>query len=178
MELGADEALMERVQAGEEEAFKLLYNRYRLPLYGYIRRMVSRGELADEIFQDSFLNVYRAREGWLAHHGSFRSWLYRIATNLIRDRARSQGRRPEFSSEDLDIFGAASGERVDPTSRMGLERALATLPENLRDAFWLGAVDGLDHREVAMALSITPDNARARISRARQHLRTALQEPQ
>lgn len=171
MEPGADEALMERVQAGDEEAFALLYRRYRTPLYGYLRRMVPRGELADEILQDSFLNAYRARDDWRTHRGSFRSWLYRIATNLVRDRARGAGRRPEAGVEDVGTFG---GGGADPLSRLSLERALDGLPEPLREAFWLGAVDGLDHREVALALSISPDNARARISRARQHLRAAL----
>lgn len=160
---------MDLVQAGEKEAFAVLFSRYRVPLYGYIRRMVSRSELADELFQDTFLNVHRARDTWSSAHGSFRSWLYRIATNAIRDRARMQGRRPEV----LEEHERARAE--DPLGKVALERALASLPDNLRDAFLLGAIAGFDHNEIALSLSITPDNARARLSRARSHLRERLE---
>ena len=162
---------MERVQAGEEEAFAALFSRYRLSLYGYIRRMVQRGEVADELFQDSFLNVHRFRASWKPGQSSFRAWLFRIATNLIRDKGRSQQRRPEFL---LDSPTAAVPFE-DPLSKMALERALSQLPENLRDAFLLGALEGLDHHELALALSIEPDNARARLSRARSRLRELLE---
>jgi RNA polymerase sigma-70 factor (ECF subfamily) len=57
---------------------------------------------------------------------------------------------------------------------MDLEAAIGSLPENLREAFLLGAVEGFDHREVAAQLEISPDNARARISRARARLREIL----
>lgn len=162
---------MERVQAGDASAFAELFSRYRIPLYGYIRRMVHRGEVADELFQDSFLNVHRFRQSWQREQGSFRAWLFRIATNLIRDRGRSQQRRPEVSFE-VPQTAIAPG---DPLSKVALERALAGLPENLRDAFLLGALHGLDHNELAMALSIAPDNARARLSRARSRLRELLE---
>jgi RNA polymerase sigma-70 factor (ECF subfamily) len=161
---------MDRVQAGDPEAFGILFGRYRVSLYGYLRRMVYRGELADELFQDTFLNVHRARSTWSSHHGSFRSWLYRIATNLVRDRARSQVRRPEILSDELE-----RGHRSDPADRLALERALGRLPDHLRDAFLLGAVDGFDHHEMAVALSVSPENARARLSRARSLLREMLE---
>ena len=59
-------------------------------------------------------------------------------------------------------------------ARLHLEKVVAELPDALRDAFLLGVVEGFDHHEVAAALEITPDNARARISRARRLLRAAL----
>ena len=61
-----------------------------------------------------------------------------------------------------------------PDTRIHLEAAIAGLPETLRDAFLLGVVEGFDHREVADQLGISPDNARARISRARAWLRKRL----
>ncbi|HNC98785.1 MAG TPA: sigma-70 family RNA polymerase sigma factor [Myxococcota bacterium] len=166
-----DESLMEQVQAGEEAAFAELFSRYRLPLYGYIRRMVHRGEVADELFQDSFLNVHRFRSSWKPGQSSFRAWLFRIATNLIRDKGRALQRRPELLSDSLQV----TVPHGDPLSKMALERALSQLPDNLRDAFLLGALEGLDHHELALALSIEPDNARARLSRARSRLRELLE---
>lgn len=167
----SDEDLMELVQAGDASAFAVLFDRHRAPIYGYVLRMVRRPELADEIFQDTFLSVHRARQTWSRAGGTFRAWLYRIATNAVRDRARRAARRPEVLSDDWEL-----SHREWPADRIALERALGELPDNLRDAFVLGAVHGLDHQELAQALSITPDNARARLSRARLRLRELLGE--
>ncbi|MFZ5478397.1 MAG: RNA polymerase sigma factor [Myxococcota bacterium] len=160
---------MELVRRGDAAAYTTLFDRYRAPVYGYVLRMVRRREVADEVFQDTFLAVHRARASYASGEGSFRSWLYRIATNAARDRARRTARRPEVY-EEVEV-----PVREAPGDRLMLERALAELPENLREAFLLGAAFGMDHNEVAAALDITPDNARARLSRARARLREILQ---
>lgn len=161
---------MDSVQQGSADAFATLFARHRAPLYGYLLRMTRRPEVADELFQDAFLSVHRARATWSSADGTFRSWLYRIATNALRDGNRRAARRPEVLGEELEIAG-----RDAPAERLGLERALGELPDNLRDAFLLGAVQGFDHNEIAAALDITPDNARARVSRARTRLRELLE---
>lgn len=161
---------MRAVQAGKRAAYTTLFMRYQAAIYGYALRMTRRKELAEEVFQDTFLSVHRARGSFDPRMGSFRSWLYRIATNTLRDRARSAARRPEVEVAEWD--GASQSP---PESKLMLERALAALPEPLRDAFLLGVVGGLDHNEIATALGITPDNARARLSRARLKLRETLE---
>lgn len=163
---------MDAVRDGSEAAYLTLFQRHRASLYGYALRMTRQPETADDVFQETFLRVHRSRGTWSAHQGSFRSWLFRICTNTIRDRARASARRPE-------VLGDAWEPHIHPghTDRLTLERALAQLPENLRDAFLLTAVHGMDHNEVAEALSISPDNARARVSRARAKLREILGEP-
>lgn len=164
---------MDAVTTGDALAYTTLFERYRGPLYGYILRMVRRTELADEMFQDAFLNVHRARATWSSHQASFRAWLYRIATNVIRDRARSAVRRPEVYGVEWE-----PSEHNYPAEKIALERALGQIPDNHRDAFVLSAVQGLDHNEIALALSISPENARARISRARTRLRELLDPPE
>lgn len=160
---------MDAVRDGSETAYTTLFQRHKGPLYGYLLRMSRHAELADDLFQESFLRVHRARATWSHHEGTFRSWLYRIATNVMRDRARSQVRKPE-------VFGLEwePSHTEQPTNRIALERALANLPDNLRDAFLLTANLGMDHNEVASALEISPDNARARVARARAKLRELL----
>lgn len=166
----SDEALMDRVQEGNADAFATLFARHRAPLYGYLLRMTRRREVADEVFQEAFLSVHRARATWSNAEGTFRSWLYRIATNALRDDHRRALRRPEVLGEDLDPV-----TRDAPSDRIALERALAGLPENLRDAFLLASLHGFDHNEIAAVLAISPDNARARVSRARARLRELLE---
>lgn len=167
-----DEELMVRVQHGDAAAFTTLFERHRVPLHGYVLRMTRDPETAADIFQETFLRVHRARATWTSTEASFRSWLYRIATNALRDRHRHAQRRPE-SLVETEPFGVT---RDHPAERMMLERALDALPEPMREAFVLGAVHGLDHHELAAALDCTPDTARARLSRARARLRELLEE--
>lgn len=165
----SDEALMDRVKLGSADAFATLFARHRAPLYGYLLRMTRRPELADEVFQETFLSIHRARATWNRGDASFRAWLYRIATNALRDGHRRAVRRPELLMDVEHAGNDTPGERLD------LERALGALPDNLRDAFLLAAVNGLDHNEIATALEISPDNARARVSRARARLREIME---
>ena len=160
---------MDAVRDGSETAYTTLFARHKAPLYGYLVRMSRRPEVADELFQETFLRIHRARSTWSHHDGTFRSWMYRIATNAMRDRARSQARKPETLGESWE-----ASHWPQPADKLLLERALADLPENLRDAFLLAAGLGMDHNEVAAALEITPENARARVSRARAKLRESI----
>ncbi len=162
---------MNQVQQGSAEAFTTLFDRHRAPLYGFILRMTRDPESAADAFQDTFLKVHRARGTWSGEDASFRSWLFRIATNAVRDRARQTERRREtLTAEDVIV-----PSHDHPDERLMLERALAELAEPLREAFLLGVVHGLDHNELGVALAITPDNARARVSRARARLRELLE---
>lgn len=168
----SDEELMDRVQQGDAQAFEALFQRHRGAIYGYALRMVRHPEAAEDVFQDTFLQVHRARATWSSRDGTFRSWVYRIATNRIRDGARRSARRPEVLGEEP--VSPVVSDHVD--DRIYLDRLLGQLPEHLREAFLLGAVQGFDHNELAEVLEITPDNARARVSRARSRLRELMGE--
>lgn len=163
-----DEELMLRVQDGDQTAYRELFERHHARVYGYLLRRMKDQQVADDLFQETFLSVYRARHTWQAGR-SFRPWMFTIASNAVRDHVRRAQRRPETVSEDVV-------QSVSPTTvtRLHLERAIADMPGTLRDAFILGVVEGFDHREVAHQLQISPANARARISRGRAWLRTRL----
>lgn len=161
---------MERVQNGDAAAFRVLFDRYQGRVHSYLLRRTRDREQAAEVYQETFLKVYRARNSWNPER-PFRPWLFGIAANTARDRARRSARRPvEVELHDWQ----EQSTRPDHAERMALESAISALPDTLRDAFLLGAVEGFDHREVAAQLDITPANARARVSRARAWLRRYL----
>ena len=95
-----DEVLMARVQAGDEQALALLVHRYEHALFNYARKMLGRAEDAEEIFQETFVRVYQHRARYRPER-PFRPWLYRITTNLCRDRLRYRKRRPEVNESAL-----------------------------------------------------------------------------
>ncbi len=165
-----DEELMIQVQQGDRGAYAVLFARYQRPIWAFLVRRTGDADGASDLFQEVFLRVWRAA-GTYDRGQRFKPWLYRVSANICRDRYRSVQRAVETVEIDLDRSASAF---ADPIAAVDLERALAKLPDNLREAFLLGAVHGLDHNEVALALEITPVNARARISRARVQLRELL----
>lgn len=160
---------MQRVQNDNRLAYRELFERHSARVYGFLMRRTRDQQLADDLFQETFLSVYRARGTWKEGR-KFRSWLFAIASNVSRDHARRARRQPETTDAD---FVQPVYPRSD--TRIHLEEAIAGMPDTLRDAFLLGVVEGFNHREVAEQLSISPANARARISRGRAWLRDYLQ---
>lgn len=161
---------MLQVQAGDATAYKTLFERHHGRVYGFLVRKTRDRQVAADLYQETFLRVYRARDSWQPGR-AFRPWLFSIAHNAARDHARRQVRRPE--EVELKEWGGVV--KPDFDARIHLEEAIAGLPDTLRDAFLLGVVEGFDHREVAEQLEISPANARARISRARRWLRDTLE---
>ena len=171
MDLAAktDEELMVRVQQGDEAAYGVLFQRHQRTVYGFLLRKTRQTERASDLFQDTWLKVHRGRHTYKKGQ-AFKPWLFGIALNTFRDAGRKDQRT--LPTVDTEVQHASRPD--DHAGRLTLEAAIDTLPETLRDAFLLGVVHGLDHNEVAQQLDISPDNARARISRARAHLRKTL----
>ena len=161
---------MALVQNGQRDAFAELFARHKDPLWAFLVRRSGDPEAAADLYQESFLRVWRSAPTYNRDQ-PFKPWLYRVAINAARDRFRRSKREPEVVDvESIEASGVLAPE-IPPTD---LEKAIKSLPDALREAFVLGAVLGMDHNEVAGVLEITPDNARARISRARARLRELL----
>ena len=168
----SDEELMVLVQRGDRQAYQELFARHRDPIWSYLLRRTGDSEGSSELFQDVFMRVWRSAHTYQSNQ-PFRPWLYRVASNVARDTYRHQSRQVDTTSEEFEF----PDNRInDPLSTRDLESAIQALPDTLRSAFILGAVHGMDHREVASALGISAENARARISRARVRLRNQLVE--
>jgi RNA polymerase sigma-70 factor (ECF subfamily) len=140
----SDEELMAAYVDGDRDAFRLLFERYALPLLRLIRRRVRTDDEANDILQQTFLHMHRARRDF-RRDSRLRPWLFTIALNLVREHYRRRQRRPEVL---LDVEGYSPSEPVvDPGT---LERrqqgdrvraALATLPESQREVIETVASD-------------------------------------
>src|ERR1035441_3918114 len=114
MAIETDLDLMLRVRDGEAGSFEVLLRRYRLPLVGYFRRMVSDQGLAEDLAQEVFLRVYKSRERYQPD-ARFTTWLYRIATNLALNAIRDRRDEVSGSGDDDGEGGSSVLERfIDP----------------------------------------------------------------
>jgi len=172
-----DVRLMLALRAGDESAFDGLFARWSGPLLRYLERMVRDTASAEELVQETFLRLYRARERY-EPEARFSTWLYTIATRLaLNELRRPRHQNPHRSTDQEDDEGnvlvlAADTPRADDVvhaRRVGddVEQALARLPERQRIALWLSAVEGLSYAEIAASLETTEKSVKALVHRAR-----------
>lgn len=179
-----DAELMVAFGAGDATAFDALFRRWSPRLLRYLERMVRDRALAEELLQEAFLRVHRARDRYRAD-ARFSTWLYTIATNLVRNEMRRPARRSPHLSTDAEdgVRLELVGERPDPERRIDsrrtgarVEKALGALPERQRAALWLTAVEGHSYAEVARALETTEKSVKSLVHRARSAVSGAMQE--
>lgn len=174
--LDEDVRLMLAFRDGDDAAFDALFERWAGKLLRFLERMVRDAAVAEELVQETFLRVHRARARY-APDAKFSTWLYTIASNVARNELRRPFRRAPHDSTDAEREGAplelaAEDSPVDEivnARREGaeVEAALAHLPERQRAALWLAAVDGLSYAEVAKALETSESSVKALVHRAR-----------
>jgi len=167
---------MERVQAGDTEALATLIDRYRGPLYAFLWRRA--GEGADDLFQESWIRVSRARDRF-DRNRRFSTWLFQIANNLCRDRWRRQGTRRRA----LDALGSelhATGADVAAAPALppdrGVLRKLDALPDRLREVLILRHYHELGEAEIAEVLGIPRGTVKSRLHAAVRAARAVLED--
>ena len=135
----------------------------------YARALARDADIADDLVQDTLVRALRSEH--LFHGGDIRSWLYTILTNLNRNRLRSLARRPALSpiedNDAPDLAGPEAGGR-------DIERALATLVDDQRNALLLVVLEGLSYREVAEVQGVPIGTVMSRLARARVQIKTYL----
>ena len=180
-----DAQLMLAFQRGEDGAFDALFDRWATRLIRFLGRMVKDPAVAEELVQETFLRVYRARERY-SPNARFSTWLYTIAANTARNELRRPYRRHVHQSVDADPDGERPRlelvGKTQPTDtaldarRLGaaVEGALGALPERQRSALWLCAVEGLSYAEAAEALETSAKAVKSLVHRARVGLAEAM----
>jgi RNA polymerase sigma-70 factor (ECF subfamily) len=164
-------------QAGDEAAIEAVYHATAGPLYTLLRRLVRRPAIAEELLQETFVDV-------LEHIGAYEgrcplpAWIRALAVNRALMYLRSPWHR-SLEWMDKDPGGA---DRLPARDRAacvdaGVERALMTLPAISRAVVWLHDVEGYTHAEIGLALGRTPSFSKSQLSRAHARLRACLADP-
>lgn len=171
MSTTTDEALMQRVGAGDPAALDQLFRRHHARVHALCVRLTGDARTADDLVQETFLRVLRYARGFNAR-ARFSTWLYRIARNACLDHLKREQR------------AQAAHERLDPPSEVAersteselLERALAALPLPLRETLVLSRLHDLPCAEVAAILKCSEGAVRTRVHRALAELRRLARE--
>ncbi|WP_395736112.1 RNA polymerase sigma factor [Prosthecobacter sp.] len=164
-------------QAGDMAAFEWIVRQHEEKLFGFCCRWLRCVEDAREVCQDVFVRAWQALPEFEGR-ARLSTWLYQIALNLCRDRAKSRSARQRESTttiEHLEEAPACPQNAPDANAEwrsemQKLERGLALLPEKLRSALMLSAMEGLSHEECAQVLNCSVRGTEGRIYRARQML--------
>jgi RNA polymerase sigma factor (sigma-70 family) len=162
-----DRDLMLAVRGGDLAALDALFVRHHGRLYGFLARLTGNRATAEDLVQEVFLRVLRARERYHGD-GSFTAWLFRIARNVAAGEYGT--RRETMPLDDMVDVGAAEsdpiGEMETAEDLARLERALLAVAPQHREVLLLRGVEDLSHREVGEVLGCTEGAARVRVHRA------------
>lgn len=152
------------------EAFRIFYDRTSRPLWAYLLRVSGRRDVADDLLQESYCRFLSADLPEMDAAES-RSYLYKIATNLLHDRWR----RREVS-DSISNTATAQPHEHDPETRTDVRRALEQLKPRERQLLWLAHVEGLDHKEIARLTGLKVASIRVLLFRARRELAGVLRQ--
>ncbi len=178
----SDEKLMLCYKNGDADAFEVLFRRHKNPLFRYLYRQVGDRSLTEELFQDVWMNLIRARERYVAR-AKFATLLYKIARNRVVDHYRSKKHADSLLEESV----ARDVEMAWPDSSPGLDRLLdaerkvarlkvliSRLPQDQREAYLLHEEAELSVDEIARTTGVRKETAKSRLRYAIAKLRAGM----
>ena len=176
-----DEQLIDRYRAGETQAFDTLVRRYRNELFHFLIRFMGKRAAAEDVFQNTFLQVHQSLDTFDTER-RFKPWLFTIAANKGRDYLRRQKRRPTVpltapvsgpGGEGQDFVDLMQADLPMPDERMAageiqekVRRAVAELPDHLREILLLAYFQKLPYAEIADVLGIPLGTVKSRLHTA------------
>ncbi|MBC7327710.1 sigma-70 family RNA polymerase sigma factor [bacterium] len=180
----SDEILVSRSKNGDKEAFDILVQRYRQPLFRFIYHSIRQKDDAEDITQEAFVKAYLSLHQLKDDH-LFKIWLFKIGLNLIRDSKRLAKRRKIASLDSLMENQEAQPESDDSSSEEGaekqeiyqrLEKEISALPQELREVIVLRDIQGFSYEEIAFMLHCPLGTVKSRLFQARKILREKLSD--
>ncbi len=173
-----DTKLVKRVQKGDKGAFDMLVLKYQHKIVNLVMRYVRDPEQALDIAQEAFIKAYRALPRFRGD-SAFYTWLYRIAVNTAKNHLAAQRRRPidiELDLQDPEQYDlhaklketdTPEGVTISEELQRTVEKAIQSLPDDLRTAIILRELDGMSYEEIAQTMECPVGTVRSRIFRAR-----------
>ncbi|WP_051328100.1 RNA polymerase sigma factor [Desulfatirhabdium butyrativorans] len=185
-----DTALIRAINEGDIARFDELVQRYENQLYGFGRRMCRNPQDAEDMVQNTFLNVFRYLKDF-RFESRFKNWLYKIATSTclkIRRKSRFSSDEPLSLEEMIEAASSEMPTESPAWARLPIDRilndelrnrlqtAIHNLPENLRVVLVLRDIEGFSTQEAAQILALSEANIKVRLHRARLQLRKDMQD--
>lgn len=177
----SDEDLLVRLRDGERQVFGTLVKRYERELYGYLRRYLGSDDLAEDVFQNTFIQIFR-KIGLYEPGRPARPWIYAVATNqaidALRKRQRQSEERGSSASREEDgsprlLWDALAAPDANPADQVDLDeqrlrvrQAVDRLPDSLKQVVLLAYFQGLKYKEVAEILNIPVGTVKSRLHTA------------
>jgi len=160
----------------DETEFRAFYGRTARALRGYLIKMSADAALADDLLQEAYYRFLRARLPEMSDDHR-RNYLFRIATNLLRDAHRS-GRRAPTTAPEFAVANAPADDRTEDLvhMRQDMDRALDELKPKQRQLLWLAYVEGASHKEIAGIVGMKEQSVRPLLFRARSRLAEILRQ--
>ena len=176
--MNSTEELVTRVRQGDEEAFRLVFDRYSRPVLSFIYDMVGERGLAEDLTQETFVRAYRGLSG-LREEARLSTWLFAIAKNVAREslrtRRRDGGRRVELDDEAVfelsDQKPSPAGELLDKELSAVVQKALMKLDEDKRLVFTLKVFQQRSYEEIAEITGFSVPKVKTDLHRARTEMR-------
>jgi RNA polymerase sigma-70 factor (ECF subfamily) len=165
----SDEELALRARTTPREAFEVLFERHRGPLYNFILRQGVAEGRAEDLFQTTVLKAYRALSSF-REEARFKTWLYTIAVNVVMDELRGQQRRGRAGElrDTVPSLALESAERSEQLARV--REALGDLPPHHRRLFTLVRFQGFSIAEAAAVTGLTPQAAKVTLFRTQKKI--------
>ena len=170
--------------AGDKDAFREIVTRYKDMLYGFLRRFLNQQDIVEEVFQETFLQLYKSRESFDSNR-SLRPWLFTIAANKARDTLRKQQRNNTISlgtigePSDLttdDVLNSLTSYEITPydevTKTETAEKVrgiIEDMPSNLKEILLLAYFEQFSYKQMAQILSIPIGTVKSRLHTAIVH---------
>jgi RNA polymerase sigma-70 factor (ECF subfamily) len=178
----SERSLVQRAQAGDEQAFAMLFQGHKKRVYSVCLLMTKDIAEAEDLTQEAFLQVFRS-VGSFRGDSAFSTWLYRVAVNTVLMKLRRRKSPPivsldePVSSESPSLrrdVGKADPRLSGAIDRIALRRAMQELPEGCRQIFALHEVQGYQHHEIAKMLDCSVGNSKSQLHKAKMKMRDLL----
>jgi RNA polymerase sigma-70 factor (ECF subfamily) len=169
-------ALIRAIASGDQEAFERLVKRYQNPLYNFVYRHLGDRALAEDITQETFLQIYRSASRF-EPRARVSTWIFKIAFNLSLNESERQSRLQLRETPITDEHQYADGRSAAAVANFELGQQITglldRLPDRQRAALLLRVNEGLSYREIAEVLGLSLQGVESLIFKARQQLREA-----